>query len=640
MPGRPLVVLLGPLAEPEASQLPPGADVLAPVSSLALDRLAERGGGRFRILDIRALLAPRIEAIRDAFVRGMARLAVTPIGGAAALEARLARGATTDWWLLEPSQRNPESSPVFEAVCLADVTATCLRSRAYDRLVLVGGDPETVAMFRTLAAQAAVPSEHLGRPPRAGPTALGLAGRRIRAFVRLAAKKWIVRRWPVPPVVPGAVAFQTWCPVLWSGAAADAADRCFVDVPERVADAGVGICYAATFDGVTASRDAMADAVRRVDALPDRVRRRLVFVERLGSWRELAAALMDVRAWWHVHRALSADPTWLSVARLPSGVDPAPLLARELRYAAAVQLPVLRVLQGQMRAFARRVAPSRVVITMETYCYGRAVMTGLRDAASPPRVIGLQHSPGSRNQLFYRFEPDELTRARPVPVPDLFALHSEVIANLLAGAGVPATALALTGAPRSAALTAYRDGRRHDWAAIRARHGWPDGEAVVLLAATIFPEETARLLEFTADAIAAVEGWRGRLVIKAHPLNPNLDAALAELARRYPSLHIESTVISLPALLAGADLFVTGNSTSDIEALAIGCPVVRVASAMIDVSPTGDHPGAVPWVADRKALGALLRSRPAPGGEVTVAAALGPMSSDVSRRVADAVMRA
>ena len=71
MPGRPLVVLLGPLAEPEASQLPPGADVLAPVSSLALDRLAERGGGRFRILDIRALLAPRIEAIRDAFVSGM-----------------------------------------------------------------------------------------------------------------------------------------------------------------------------------------------------------------------------------------------------------------------------------------------------------------------------------------------------------------------------------------------------------------------------------------------------------------------------------------------------------------------------------------------------------------------------------------
>jgi hypothetical protein len=81
------------------------------------------------------------------------------------------------------------------------------------------------------------------------------------------------------------------------------------------------------------------------------------------------------------------------------------------------------------------------------------------------------------------------------------------------------------------------------------------------------------------------------LLFKPHPLHQPLERSLerAMRATRHP-LWMRSNE-PLNRIQAAADVMVTANSTSDVEALVIGCPVIRVMISGVDASPTIETDG-------------------------------------------------
>ena len=94
------------------------------------------------------------------------------------------------------------------------------------------------------------------------------------------------------------------------------------------------------------------------------------------------------------------------------------------------------------------------------------------------------------------------------------------------------------------------------------------------------------------------------VVVKAHPNHRGgaMPVPVGAAARFVQSDR------NLNELQAAADVMIGAMGTSDAEALAIGCPIVRVALSYFDLSPTSDVPGAGEDVATAGELRAAIES--------------------------------
>lgn len=631
-----LVVVLGRLQHGDAEwlkALPGSLEILSSSQTLQLEKTVA-SIPRASLLDYRVLASAHLDDAREQYVNAVATWPDVPLRGGQTLKTLLRSGGVSHWWLLEPSQRNPESSPVFSGLCLALTLQAQLQTGSYGAVYLLHGDAALVDVLGDVCRRCSVMWSRVG-VQRRGPTTLQLLWQRLRSGVGIAIKKWLAHQVTTAKPAPGAVAFHTWFPSLWIGSGASARDRVFADVPEELAGRSVPVRFACTFGGVNPTRASLAAARSRIDALPPQRRGQMVWVESCSTWWSLLRRFLDVSAWRRISEALRSEPSLTDHLRLPSGVNLAPLLVAELRYALAVQLPVMLVTADQMMAFVRAYRPSALVLILETYCYGRAVMTGARHADPSLPLIAVQHSPANASQMFYRFQPHEIVGTDAVPLPDLFLLHSKIVQRQLVQAGVPKLACRMVGLPRFSSLAAHRERRIADQPMLRAQLGLPASGRVVLVVLSIFADENVRLLEC---AFAAAQLTASQLLVKPHPIAPSIDDALRSVSSSTPAVVWRATQDQLQSLFAAVDLAVIGNSSSDVEAIAIGCPVVRLTLTAFDLSPTADFPGVVPHVSRSEDLAGVMRTSLPASARAMVDAALGPHDDGVTRRIVDAIV--
>ena len=172
-----------------------------------------------------------------------------------------------------------------------------------------------------------------------------------------------------------------------------------------------------------------------------------------------------------------------------------------------------------------------------------------------------------------------------MPLPDLFLLCGDDAKDMLRRSGVPEERLIVVGARRFDDLEECRRRRREEFSGLRRR--WPIGSdtRIVLIATNYFADLSRALLGTCVDALA--DRPETLVLVKPHPNHRTVEEDLRLPAGAQARFVVTNEDLNL--LQAAADVMIGGFGTADAEAVAIGCPVIKLALADFDLSPTSDH---------------------------------------------------
>jgi UDP-N-acetylglucosamine 2-epimerase len=222
-------------------------------------------------------------------------------------------------------------------------------------------------------------------------------------------------------------------------------------------------------------------------------------------------------------------------------------------------------------------APQVVVTYAEAGGWRRALVLEARRRGVP--TVGLQHGFISRHWLNYQHEEDEIVASsgnpadRGCPLPDLTLLYDEFARDHLRTVGrYPADRLRVTGNPRLEAIVAAAGKLSvEDVGRAREAAGARDGQHLVLLAAKHIPDFDATF----AALIRAVAGMPDvHLAIRPHPAET--PDPYARLAGGVANVTVVPLSLDPVALIAGARLVATVNSTVALEAMALDVPALAM----------------------------------------------------------------
>jgi surface carbohydrate biosynthesis protein (TIGR04326 family) len=612
-----LCVLTDPLSRTELRRLDKrlkGDDVslLAFTRAGAGVRQLERllGGRPASWLDTRRLMQEAIPLVREQVVQFCAEWPTRPLRGQKGFKELFVHEGLSLWWLCELSQKNTEARPTFWSLCELEALRLALARSPYDEVVLLVRDRDLADVFRQLCTRVRVKVVRGLRTRRRWREGLAvlLLGR-IKDFlvgiVSSLAARTITRQGErsLPLAAPGApqpqVAFLTWYPSQWAMWRGALHDRYYVHLPDEIrATTGWGTAYVGSVPN------------ERVGV----IMRDWMAVRRLITHRPTACPWYLLEAFagvWDVCRLYAALRIVLRYLRLElcdrvfrasfgyRDLNIFPIARYDLRISFIRQIPLFLLLAHRVKRCVQVIQPAWLVMTLETYCVGRAIAWGVRASGAATKVVGYQHSPVNANMLFYRYRPDEVDADHALrgldgrfrmPLPDLLILHGMYAKRMLERSGVPASRLRVCGCPRFDDLMRYRDQRINHRSILRARLGLPGHLNIVLVAGVLWPACTSELIRMCAEACAGRDDLL--LVFKPHPLHPHARRAIEGpgMAGRVPRWWYSTDHLNL--LQAVADVMVTANSTADVEAIAIGCPVIRVKLTDLDSSPSMEVPGA------------------------------------------------
>lgn len=588
-------------------------DVLAfaGAGELAGDFVSAMGTRIRTVLSTRNVMREAVPAAREKFVRFTAEWAARPVVFGRDFRDGFRRGGRSAWWFTDLSNKNAGTRPTFSRLCELEALSAVLAKRPYDRAVLVGRDRDQAAVLSRVCARANVGVTVAPRPTTVdGVGFLKLALGRAKRMVLDAAATVLALRRRLPSAINidgnrRSIGFCTFFPSQWRTWHGAFRDRYYVDVPDIVQrQTGwqpfyVCVLPAPSLRALRSNADAAARLARDAPGT-------MVFLERWASVWDVCRIHADVRAafkyWWleSFDRPFRRSFTW-------DGIDIFPLVRHDLRASMVRDLPYFELLARRVQRMIASVRPSDLVLMLETYPHGRALMWGARAANTGIRLIGFQHSVVNANQLMYRFMPSELA---DLPLPDVFLLYGENAKGMLRASGVPERRLVVTGARRFDDLIEFRRRRREARADLRRVWEVNDHTRIVVVATNYWTDMSRRLVKMCGDAIG--DRPDTLIIVKPHP-----NHRLTENDLRLPPgarARLVATDRDLNELQAAADVMVGAMGTSDAEALVIGCPVVRVALTHFDLSPTSDVPGAGAEVATavelREAIEAVFTSRP------------------------------
>jgi glycosyltransferase involved in cell wall biosynthesis len=281
--------------------------------------------------------------------------------------------------------------------------------------------------------------------------------------------------------------------------------------------------------------------------------------------REVRAATRVLRGEWRRLRHLPA----LAQAFAHRGVSFADLSSSDLAGIMLLQLPWAVLAYEQTRALLRHVRPRVLSLYAESSGWGRAALAAC--AAEGVPSLALQHGILYPKYFSYRHPPDEAD----CPRPDRTAVFGEAARRFLVErGGYAAASLVLTGSPKFDQLLERVE--RWDRAALRRRLGLEEDEPVLLVASRYRAiRDTHHAIGAALPALArAVDELGARCLIKPHPAEPAApyERVLRETAARGTSVMPPAS--DLLELLHAADVLVTVESLSAVEALVLGRPVV------------------------------------------------------------------
>ncbi len=586
-----------------------------------LERLEEALGGRLeRRLDTASLMQQAVPLARERFVRFCAEWPQRPLRDGKGFKEWFVREGLSLWWLCELSQKNTEARSTFTSLCYLDAVRLALSERRYDQVVLAVRDRDLADVLSQLCERQGVPVSRAGRSHgRWAESIPMLLLKRMKDFLADLLCAFLAARLPGPfpgptPASARRIVFHTWYPTQWVRWRGGRRDRYYLHLPDLLASgADWEPVYACTVQAdrlgalaanwITAARQARRDG-----------RDRFVFLQRFATPWEVCRAYGSLREVGRYLRLELRDPQFRATF-MSDGLNIFPLARHDVRVSFLRQMPRYLLLARGVRRFIRQARPAWLVTTLETYCSGRAIIWGVRSSGAPTKVIGYQLSPVNANQLFYRYTPEETGRgtvngerlALTMPLPDLFVLQGLDAQRMLEASGIPPERLRLCGAVRFDGLLDYREQRATQQSALRHRLGLAQARRVVLVAGVVWPARTAQLLRLCAEAIAGRDECL--MLFKPHPLyRPSDRKVRAALGRRIDAAWWRWSDESLNLLQAAADVMVTAHSTSDVEALVIGCPVIRVVLSAVESSPSVDVPGATWDVETSAQLAAALEA--------------------------------
>ena len=320
-------------------------------------------------------------------------------------------------------------------------------------------------------------------------------------------------------------------------------------------------------------------------------------INRFVSWHSVRAVLAAGRRMRKALRELRALPA-LRECFSHRGVRFFDLAAADLAGTLLLQIPwAVRSYEDMSKAL-RELRPAVVCLYAESSGWGRAAVAACRARGVPS--VGIQHGILYPTYYSYRHESDEAD----CPRPDKTAVFGEAARRFLIEAGRYAPeSLVVTGSSKFDELLLAS--RTWDRARIRAELGVSPDERLIAVASRFRGiRETHQSIGSAFPALLrAVERLeRARLLIKPHPAESTDGYArvLQELGASRARL-LDSRQ-DLMRLLFAADLLVTVESLSAVEALVLGKPVVVLnmptnLQEMVDAGaalgvPEGQDPGA------------------------------------------------
>jgi surface carbohydrate biosynthesis protein (TIGR04326 family) len=245
-----------------------------------------------------------------------------------------------------------------------------------------------------------------------------------------------------------------------------------------------------------------------------------------------------------------------------------------------------------MRRLAQVYHPRVVIHPSEFQPMERAIWAGVKGTET--RSVALQHTTVSSNTLMYFFAENEIREAITgkdkfaTPLPDYYLTTGDWPLEIMRDAGYPAARSAVVGAVR------YNDLRVEAWsdeekAGIRSRLGLPPNGMIVLVTTSSDRPDSMALLESLSEAIAHLPApitflFKSHYHCRVETEVEKLFVSLAPEHRRVIDVDAD-----LHSYLRASNAVVVTNSTTGLEAIALGCPpVVFDNCAILNIGPLGD----------------------------------------------------
>ncbi len=305
-------------------------------------------------------------------------------------------------------------------------------------------------------------------------------------------------------------------------------------------------------------------------------RRILAWLKRSGIPVLVPEAALTPGILWRWVRSLPLRPPprreWPRLA----GFDVSDILTETERFDwITTRAADVRLIANVVRQWSRRLAVRSFIYTYDGRSWERGYCLALRERYPQARLIGYQHSTISSMWLDYFISPKEWGR---VPFPDRVVTNGAYHYDLLRKNGIPEQALACGGAIRYGALGGEAAGarcERSDRSVVR-----------VLVTTSIVMTQAAELLRAAIEAFADPRAFR--VTVKFHPCFP-AGRVLAEAGAGTLPAHVAVVDAPVSELLRDADVLAYTDSTTAVEALAHGVPIVHfVSSHEIDTDVLAD----------------------------------------------------
>ena len=233
-----------------------------------------------------------------------------------------------------------------------------------------------------------------------------------------------------------------------------------------------------------------------------------------------------------------------------------------------------------LRQALSRLEPDILFYKDEVYSTGMAV-----SSAAPPSTTrwSFQHGAIVKNHLAYAIDgrfvsANKSPDSHHIPMPDLFLSYGEDITNHVTQFGYPSTRVNAIGSFRHDAL--FRLSRQYEGEAkridLRRQLGIDEKRSVVLIC-TQLPRNVPLWLKMVVRGCRQSAIDNPLILIKSHPRYPVdgiVDSHMSQMEwSEYRIYHDK-----LHELLIIADVMITGGSTTGLEALTLGCPLITIES--------------------------------------------------------------
>jgi hypothetical protein len=221
------------------------------------------------------------------------------------------------------------------------------------------------------------------------------------------------------------------------------------------------------------------------------------------------------------------------------------------------------------------------ILLHENYSFEKAIIEGFRSVDDRITMIGYQHSTVTSNHISYCISQ---INADKTFLPDLIITNGTFPREVLIRNNYPSDIVVVGGALRYIGKSGTQQSSRHVPAG-------KDGKYIILTLPGVLDES----VEIIEKVYEALHSDSRRVIVKIHPFIP--EDRLAQSVKRTILNRFEFTGEPLERILPDAALLIYSTSSTCVDALSCGIPVLRVLSdRRLDIDPLLDFRTRTPYI--------------------------------------------